>query len=323
MKALKYSDICLIPNYSECMFRSDNDVSVEMCGYKFNLPIIPANMKSVIDMKTAKSLDNERCFYIMHRFGNSLLKDIEKANEENWNVISFSVGAKAGDKAKILKLSKSNLRVDFLTIDIAHGHSLRMKRMIQYIRKKLPDTKIIAGNVSRGRAVLDLYNWGADIVKVGIGQGSPCTTKDKTGFTMPMFTCTSLCSQLELESGYKIPIIADGGIRSNGDIAKAIAAGATMVMAGSLFASCIDSPATPLDINGVNYKAYFGSASAENKGHNMHIEGKLKKIQNNGMTYIEKLTEIKQDLQSAISYAGGSDLSSLFDCEYMITNNHE
>lgn len=318
MQAYKYSDICLIPNYSECMFRADNDVSVELCGFNFNLPIIPANMKSVINMDIAKSMDSENYFYIMHRFGNNLIKDIERANDENWNVISFSVGAKMSDKAKILKLSKLNMRIDFLTIDIAHGHSLRMKQMISYIKKKLPNTKIIAGNVSKGHAVCDLKAWGADIVKIGIGQGSPCTTKDKTGFTMPMFTCTALCSQIILED-HKIPIISDGGIRCNGDIAKSIAAGARMVMAGSLFASCVDSPAISIDVNGINHKAYFGSASAENKGHNNHIEGKLNKIPNNGMTYSEKLNEIKQDLQSAVSYAGGNDLSSLYDCEYMYT----
>lgn len=322
MKALKYSDICLIPNYSECMFRADNDVSVEMCGHKFKLPIIPANMKSVINMDIARLMDEQNYFYIMHRFNNSLFKDIERANDEKWNTISFSVGAKVSDKAKILRLSKSKMRLDFITIDIAHGHSLRMKKMIQYIKNKLPNTKIIAGNVSKGHAVCDLKAWGADVVKAGVGQGSPCTTKDKTGFTMPMFTCTSLCSQITLDDA-KIPIIADGGVRCNGDIAKAIAAGATMVMAGSLFASCVDSPASSININGVTHKAYFGSASAENKGHNKHIEGKLNKIPNNGMNYFEKLTEIEQDLQSAVSYAGGDNLSSLFDCEYMYTQNHE
>ena len=226
------------------------------------------------------------------------------------------------DKIHVMNIGKSsNLRVDFLTIDIAHGHCDRMKAMIEHIKKWLPETKIIAGNVATDQAVRDLSDWGADVVKVGIGQGSPCTTKDKTGFTMPMFSCTQKCSGLYsgdfLEgSEKKIPIIADGGIKCNGDIAKAIVAGANMVMAGGLFAACTDSPAVPSTINDVPHKAYFGSASAENKGHNNNVEGKLTNISCNNMTYEQKLNEITQDLQSSVSYAGGNNLESLQNVDY-------
>lgn len=309
MQALKYSDICLIPNYSECMYRADGDPSIELFGKKFLLPVIPANMKSVIDMHKCEWMSYHGFFYIMHRFDRDLAEDV--ANAQDWDNISFSVGVKTEGKMAVLKISKRKHRVDYLTIDIAHGYSLRMKRMIEYIKKHLPDTKIIAGNVATKDAVRELASWGADIVKVGIGQGSPCTTKDKTGFTMPMFTCVQNCSNVTLNNGTTIPIIADGGICCNGDIAKALVAGATMVMAGSMFAACTDSPASLININGVNHKAYFGSASAENKGHNNNIEGKLNNIPNNGMTYGEKLNEITQDLQSSISYAGGTTLSCL------------
>jgi len=317
MKALKYSDICLIPNYSEVHSRIDCDTSVNFCGRKFRLPIIPANMKSVIDTKLSKWMSDNDYFYIMHRFGIDNFEFIRQANEEKWKTISISVGIKMNDKLLITKIADQEnshwgkLRLDFITVDIAHGHCERMKRMLKLIKNKLPNTKVIAGNVATPTAVRDLANWGADIVKVGIGQGSPCTTKDKTGFTMPMFTCTKLCSNVVLENGEVVPIIADGGIKCNGDIAKALVAGATMTMAGGLFASCSDSPATLINIDGISHKAYFGSASAENKGHNNNIEGKLNKVANNGMTYEEKLSEITQDLQSSISYAGGIDLTCL------------
>jgi GMP reductase len=309
MKALKYSDICLIPNYSECMYRADGDPSVKLFGKKFLLPIIPANMKSVIDLPTCKWMSSHGFFYIMHRFDRDLAEDV--ANAQDWDNISFSVGVKTKDKMAIQKISKREHRVDYLTIDIAHGYSLRMKAMIEWIKRYLPDTRIISGNVASHNAVKELAEWGADIVKVGVGQGSPCTTKDKTGFTMPMFTCVQNCSNATLDNQAAVPIIADGGIRCNGDIAKALVAGATMVMAGSMFAACTDSPASVISINGVNHKAYFGSASAENKGHNNNIEGKLNQIASNGMTYGEKLNEITQDLQSSISYAGGKTLSCL------------
>jgi GMP reductase len=311
MKSLKYSDISLVPNYSEVFSRSDCDPSVNLCEKKFMLPIIPANMRSVIDMDLANSLSEDGYFYIMHRFGNDLKNLVTQMNQENWSTISVSMGVKMKDKKDIVFLSKNKQRIDYITIDIAHGHCSRMKIAIECIRKHMPSVKIIAGNVATPRAVRDLAEWGADIVKVGIGQGSPCTTKDKTGFTIPMFTCVKQCSNITLDNGYTVPIIADGGVRCNGDIAKAIVAGALAVMSGSLFASCTDSPASIIEIDGIKHKAYFGSASAENKGHNNHIEGKLNKISTNGMSVGAKLLEITQDLQSSISYAGGDKLDSL------------
>ena len=314
MKAYKYSQVCLVPKYSECQSRSDTNTSITIGNHNFKLPIIPANMKSVINESLAKWMSENDYFYIMHRFDEDVYTQIETANNENWKTISFSIGVQDKDKTIIHKLRTNKLRVDFLTIDIAHGHSIKMKRMIKFIKESLPNIKIIAGNVATPDSVIDLSNWGADIVKVGIGQGSPCTTKDKTGFTIPMFTCTKSCgdcyaSRDDFDAGRKIPIIADGGVKCNGDIAKALVAGADLVMAGGLFASCSDSPALSVDINGASQKAYFGSASFENKGHKNHIEGKLNHIANNGMTYEQKLDEIKQDLQSSISYAGGTNLS--------------
>tara|TARA_B100002019_G_scaffold106695_1_gene91657 strand:+ start:12660 stop:13658 length:999 start_codon:yes stop_codon:yes gene_type:complete len=324
MKCLKYKDVCLIPNYTDCHSRSDLDPSVKLFGKDFLLPIIPANMKSVIDMNTCEWMSAHNFFYIMHRFDRDLPEDV--ANAQDWETISFSIGIKAKDKMAVQKISKRDHRVDYLTIDIAHGHCNRMKAMIKWIKKYLPDAKIIAGNVATPQAVRDLASWGADIVKVGIGQGSPCTTKDKTGFTMPMFSCVKECSgqyvnfECEPWPEKEIPIIADGGIECNGDIAKALVAGAKMVMAGGMFASCSDSPAACSTVNNLQYKAYFGSASAENKGHNNNIEGKLTNIPCNNMTTSEKLAEIKQDLQSSISYAGGKDLDCFKKVGYEVIN---
>ncbi|MBN86512.1 MAG: guanosine monophosphate reductase [Dehalococcoidia bacterium] len=322
MKALKYSDISLVPKYSDVYSRVDCDTSIQIADHKFKLPIIPANMKSVMDMRLAKWMSENDYFYIMHRFGRKLSDDVGIANSEDWKTISFSAGVQMADKIEVLNISKnSNLRLDFLTIDIAHGYCERMRIMLEHVKKRLPDTIVIAGNVTTPDAVVALSNWGADIIKVGIGQGSPCTTKDKTGFTVPMFTATKSCgdcyqSRDKFDVGQKIPIIADGGIKCNGDIAKALVAGGDLVMAGGMFAACTDSPAVTSTINDVPHKAYFGSASAENKGHNNNIEGKLTNICSNNMSYEEKLNEIKQDLQSSISYGGGPDLGCLKDVKY-------
>ena len=309
-QAYKYSDICLIPNYSEVPTRVACNTRTWIGERRFKLPIIPANMKSVINMDISRYMSVNDYFYIMHRFDNDIAEEVATANSENWKTISFSVGVQDTDKDKIIKIKKHDHRIDYLTIDIAHGHSLAMKNMIKAIRKALGDSVcIIAGNVCTPLAVKQLYSWGADIVKVGIGQGSPCTTKDKTGFTMPMFTCIQECAT----KVNGIPIIADGGISCNGDIAKALVAGASMVMAGGMFAKCLDSPAEVTLVDNRLQKVYYGSASAENKNHNRNIEGTTRNLQQSSMTYAEKLQEIQQDIQSSISYGGGEDLS-VFNC---------
>ena len=313
MKSLKYSDVALVPQYSEVLSRSSCDTSIKIGGFKFRLPIVPANMKSVIDHDLAKWMSENEYLYILHRFDIDIIQFIIQANAEKWKNISISLGVKEGDEKIIEYIRDTKLRVDFITIDIAHGYSLAMKEMIQFIKRELSNVIVKAGNVATPDAVVCLSNWGADIVKVGIGQGSPCTTKDKTGFTMPMFTCVRQCgdcysSRERFDVGDKIPIIADGGIEHNGDIAKALVAGADLVMAGGMFAACSDSPSKTIVINGISSKAYFGSASQENKSHNKHIEGKLTNVNAINMSFGDKFEEIKQDLQSSISYGGGTDL---------------
>jgi len=324
MKALNYYDICLVPEFGTCTSRSECSTDIKFGGKTFKLPVVPANMKSVINIKIAKWMSERDYFYIMHRFDIDILKFINQANSENWRNISISLGVKNHDEKIIEYIREKKLRVDFITIDIAHGYCNLMKEMIGYIREAMGDSCfIIAGNVCNPEAVAALASWGADAVKVGIGQGSPCTTKDKTGFTMPMFTSVLKCgktfaSQEDFVKNRRIPIIADGAVQSNGDIAKALVAGADMVMAGSLFAACIDSPALVTSAEPCATKGYFGSASSENKGNNRHIEGKMVAISSNEMSYEQKLYEVKEDLQSSISYAGGKDLNSFEKTKYLI-----
>ena len=315
MKALNYSEVCLLPKYSECEQRNHCITEAVLCGKPFGLPVIPANMKAVVDKRQCEWLSKNHYFHIMHRFDIDVQHFIEEANRDMWPIISASLGVKPQDQQIVSNLKASGARLDFLTLDIAHGHLSLMQRMIRYCKKKLPDTKIIAGNVATPQGVKDLATWGADIVKVGIGQGSPCTTKDKTGFTLPMFTCVKECSDVfigdSFEDSQRVPIIADGGIQCNGDIAKALVAGADWVMAGGLFACCIDSAAHSIMVDGSLHRAYYGSASFENKKTLTHIEGTLKNIPSCGLTFEDKLIEITEDLQSSISYSGGKDLTSL------------
>jgi GMP reductase len=312
MQALHYKDIVLIPNYSDLDSRSLADTSTELAGHIFKVPVVPANMKCTINISTARTLANNGYFYVMHRFDMDTVEFTRIANYEGWKLISISVGVNDSDVTSLQNLYDSNNQVDFITVDIAHGHHKKMKDMLSHLEKfRTRGTKIIAGNIVTMEAAYDLIKWGADVVKVGIGQGYVCTTKDKTGFTVPMFTCVN-------KMPVHIPIIADGGIRCNGDIAKAIVAGASMVMCGSMFARLADSPsATFKDPHtGETLKEYYGSASFNNKGHNKNIEGKRELIEADSMTYLQKMQEIQEDLQSAISYAGGNKLEHLRNVNY-------
>jgi len=306
--AYHYSDICLIPQRGILSTRSNADTSVKLGKRTFRLPVFPSNMACTINSSLAKDLASEGYFYIMHRCGDSG-KFIDTCLKDNY-FTSISVGIKDEDRKFIenIKNSYPNNDIDYITIDVAHGHSLQTIKMVEFVKTVLPNVFLIAGNIATAAAAFDLKNAGADAVKVGIGQGNACITKDKTGFTVPMFTCV----RDVYEENVGIPIIADGGIKSNGDIAKAIVAGADMVMCGSLFAECVDSPSEIFeDSTGQSYKLYYGSASEYNKFEKKHIEGVLKRIPQNSMTYSEKMKEILQDLSSSISYSGGSCLKSL------------
>jgi len=308
MKALTYEDVNLVPRFSALESRSAADTSVNFCGTTFSLPFLPANMEDVIDLRIAKLFSSIGMFYIFHRFDKSLnpYEFVKLANQENWKLISISVGVEQESIKQLGSIASESLRVDFVCIDVAHGDHEKVLRMIEHIKHILPRTKVIAGNVATGKSAFRLQNAGADAVKAGIGGGRICTTRFQTGFHVPMFTCVS-----DVSSCVDIPVIADGGVKYYGDVAKALVAGAKMVMCGGIFASCIDSPAK--SVGGL--KEYRGSTSLAAKKTNKHIEGITLKLESD-ITILERVREMKEALQSSISYAGGSDLSCFESVEY-------
>jgi GMP reductase len=307
-KSLYYDDIYLIPKYSELDTRSEADTSVKFGEHTFKLPIVPSNMKAVIDKKWAKWLSENDYFYVMHRFDGCTVPFVEMANEENWKTISISIGVNDESLSDLCLLKVKDCRIDFITIDVAHGHHLKVKSRIEEIKKIFPNVFLIAGNTSTPEATVDLESWGADATKCLIGTGSACSTKYQTGFHVPSFSCINECAKVA-----KKPIIADGGVKYYGDIAKSLVAGATMIMSGGMFASCNDSPAPVID----GKKHYFGNASATAKGKNLHVEGFDVQLEDSGLSLEDRLNEIKQALQSSISYGGGRDLSCFNSVRYI------
>jgi GMP reductase len=313
MEIFDYENILLLPRRCAVGSRTECDPSVEFGPRKFKIPAVPANMRTVVDEGTCEYLARNGYFYIQHRF------DIDnvafaRSMREKGLFVSISLGVKEADFRIVDELKNQKIGADYITIDIAHGHSDSVKNIIRYIKDNLPEAFVIGGNVGTPEGVMDLERWGADATKIGIGPGKVCITRMKTGFGTGGWQLAALkwCARVATK-----PIIADGGIREHGDIAKSIRFGASMVMIGSMFAGHEESPGKTVEVDGKLYKEYFGSASEFNKGYKSFIEGKriLEPIKGQ---LKDTLTEMEQDLQSSISYAGGTKLFDIRRVNYVI-----
>ena len=317
MKIFDYEDIQLIPNKCIVNSRSECDTTVQFGPKTFKLPVVPANMQTVMNESLAEWFAENDYFYIMHRFDEAGRIPFIKKMQNKGLFASISVGVKETEFEFIEKLKTEHLIPEYITIDIAHGHANSVINMIKHIKKHIPQSFVIAGNVGTPEGVRELENAGADATKVGIGPGRVCITKIKTGFGTGgwQLAALNICSKAARK-----PIIADGGIRTHGDIAKSIRFGATMVMIGSLFAAHEESTGKTVELDGKRYKEYFGSASEFQKGEHKNVEGKKMFVEHKG-SLKDTLVEMQQDLQSSISYAGGKDLKSLTTVDYVIVRN--
>ena len=235
-EALTFDDVALVPRYNNVESRIEPDTSAWLTKkLRVGLPLIPANMDTVIGSALAHVVVDNGGIPIFHRF-TDLSTQKKWVDEFDGKVILSCGVGKVDEIFRIIDLGPVGV-----CIDVAHGHSERMVGLVEEVKRAYPEVEVIAGNICTARAYHDLVNAGADAVKVGIGPGAACTTRVVTGFGVPQFT--AIRDTAEEGRHFRVPIIADGGIRNSSDVVKALAAGASTVMMGKIFALTHESSA--------------------------------------------------------------------------------
>lgn len=281
------------------------------------IPIMAANMDTVGTFEMALALADKKLFTAIHKhYGvkewNQFLAKAPKGIE---NYIAVSTGTTSQDAEKISQLMQANPQLRFICIDVANGYSEHFVSYVKQTRKSFPDKVIMAGNVVTGEMVEELLLAGADIIKVGIGPGSVCTTRVKTGVGYPQLSAIIECA--DAAHGLGGQIISDGGCSTPGDVAKAFGAGADFVMLGGMLAGHDESGGETIEREGKTYKQFYGMSSATA----MHkhaggvadyraSEGKTVEVRYRGAVE-HTVQDILGGIRSTCTYVGASQLKEL------------
>ena len=315
--AYTYDDILLIPSkslYSRSTAKLETKLSRNI---HIDIPITSANMDTITGYDLARTMSKMGGIGFLHRNMKIeencyLVKRCLSNWRPHWTPVIPTVGVSTAERERAESLL--SLGIDGICIDIANAYSDRVADMIKFIRFKSKDVDIIAGNVASGPAALFLAQNGVDAIKVGIGPGSVCTTRRMTGFGVPQFTAIGMVKRTLLDHKYnQIPVIADGGIKSSGDIVKALWAGASSIMTGKLFAGCLEAN---------NPNAYRGMASndarqvllSDGDVSKVAEEGISIEVQNNGSAETV-INQLCNGIRSGMSYAGCEYISELNMCQ--------
>lgn len=307
--SLTYDDISLVPNtISEIRSRSLIELKDDFLGLNLVIPIVSSPMDTVTGLEMCKELDSLGALGILNRFDSSLEKVLN--NENNIEGLkAVSIGLDTSDEI-IEKLAEKKF---IICIDTANANNIFVLKKTEEIKKKY-GLKVIIGNVASGQTLETLENAGADAVRVGIGGGSVCTTSVQTGIGIGQVSAILDTVIKKREKKLKIKIIADGGIKHAGDIAKAIALGADAVMLGRMLAGTKETPGEVIKYNGMLWKKYRGSASFGVKMKNVFVEGEETMVPYKG-TVKNVIDSIMDGLRSCMSYMNCKSLDELRQCE--------
>lgn len=316
-----YDDVLLVPRHSSVNTRTEIDISNSLDSFlKFTLPVISSPMDTVTASSMAESMHQHGGLGIIHRY-NTIEEQValvKQTRNKQQCVVGAAIGVTGDFAERASALYDAGARV--LCIDIAHGHHSLMQKALLELRRVIGNkAHIMAGNVATLEAIESLADWGADSVRVGIGGGSICSTRLVTGHGIPTFQSVIDCSKTTLD----IKIIADGGIKTTGDMVKALAAGADFVMVGSMLAGTNESPGQVFSDNaGKKYKVYRGMASAMAqkswRGKSSTPEGISTTIPYKGDVG-SILEDIAGGIRSGLSYSGARTISEFqARCEFVL-----
>jgi len=322
-EALTFDDVLLIPKFSSTL-PTETNLSINLAkNLKLKIPFLSSAMDTVTESKMAIAIAHQGGLGVIHRnlSINSQVKEIKKVKNKK-----LLVGAAVGTSEEDILRAKSILDagLDLLVIDTAHGHSLKVINTLKKIRKFSNKIPICVGNIATGEAAVKLYNEGADILKVGIGPGSICTTRMIAGIGVPQIT--AIRNIKKSMKNKKIKIISDGGIKFSGDLVKAIAAGADAIMMGSIFAGTEESPGKKFKYKNKLYKSYRGmgsigamSAGSSNRYFQKNYKDKSKFVPEGveaRVLYkgsVEKIIyQLQGGLRSSMGYIGAKKIEEIY-----------
>ncbi len=321
-EALTFDDVLLLPKYSNILPSNTNIILNLTKHINLKVPFLTSAMDTVTESKMAIAIANEGGLGIIHR-NLSIKKQTNEVLKVKNN--KLLVGAAIGTNKEDLERA-SSLRsngVDLIVIDTAHGHSEKVLKTLSKVKKIIKNIPVCVGNIATGEAARKLYNSGADIIKVGIGPGSICTTRMVAGIGVPQISAIMDVKQSLKKK--KVKIISDGGIKFSGDIAKALAAGADAIMMGSIFAGTEESPGKKFKRNGKIYKQYRGmgsigamSSGSANRYFQKNFKDKSKFVPEGvegRVEYKGKVSKIIYQLQgglrSSMGYIGAKNLEEI------------
>ncbi len=317
-KGLTFDDVLLVPQYSEISSRKIPKLKSRLTkNFTIETPVITANMDTITEIEMAKAMAKLGGVGSLHRFLTDedqvkQVLELKRFQKEHnlTSPIAASIGVKEEGMARAGKLVEAGVQV--ITLDIAHGDSIMMLEVLDFLKKKFPHVDVIAGNVATASGVQRFIDHGADAVKVGIGPGSMCTTRIITGHGVPQLTAIALA--VSVAKKHNIPVIADGGLKNSGDIVKAFCAGADTIMIGSLVSGTIE---TPGEIKG-GMKQYRGMASKAaqvswrgDMPEGMAAEGESTMIPCKGPVS-QVINELMGGLRSGMTYIGVDNIADMY-----------
>ena len=315
-ETLTYDDVLLVPQYSNIRSRSEINIGSVLNGAsgvtRLSLPIIASPMDTISESEMGIAMWQEGGLAVIHRYS-SIEEQCETVDQVLFarTNAAAAIGTSGDYLDRATALYDAGVRI--LCVDVAHGHHVLMKEALEDLRNVFSDTvHIIAGNVATLEGYNDLVDWGADSVRCNIGGGSICSTRVQTGHGVPGLQTILDCA--EGRGSGTVPIIADGGIRSAGDIVKALAAGADFVMLGSLLSGTDEAPGDTINTREGAFKSYRGMASkdaqVEWRGRTASLEGIATTVPCKGPVG-DVLEDLGRGIRSGMSYSGARTISEL------------